>query len=85
MAEIPTVKVKDPATGDFIVINESDYDESVHELYAGETAPKPRAAEVDATDAARELAEDEGIDLATVEGSGKDGRITKGDVEAAIS
>jgi len=42
------------------------------------------SAEIDATDAARELAEEHGIDLETIEGSGKDGRIVKGDVEATI-
>lgn len=40
------------------------------------------AAEI--TDAARELAEAHGIDLSTIEGSGKDGRILKSDVERAI-
>lgn len=40
-------------------------------------------SEVDATEGAEELAAELGIDLATVEGTGKDGRITKGDVEAA--
>ena len=40
--------------------------------------------EVDATDGAITLAEEFGIDLETVEGSGKQGRITKDDVQAAI-
>jgi 2-oxoglutarate dehydrogenase E2 component (dihydrolipoamide succinyltransferase) len=35
----------------------------------------------DATDSARELAAERGIDLSTVEGTGKDGRITQADVE----
>jgi pyruvate/2-oxoglutarate dehydrogenase complex dihydrolipoamide acyltransferase (E2) component len=38
-----------------------------------------------ATDSAVELAAEYGIDLATVTGSGADGRILKGDVEAAIA
>ena len=46
---------------------------------AGDTAAAP-----DATPAAAELAADEGIDLTTLEGTGKDGRILKSDVEAAI-
>lgn len=36
---------------------------------------------VDATDAAREYAAEKGINLADVEGTGEDGRITKADVE----
>lgn len=61
---------------------------------AGEGADKPEglaegpepaaAAEVDVTDAARDLAEEHGIDLATLEGTGKEGRILKSDVEGAI-
>lgn len=42
------------------------------------------AEEVEATDAARELAKDEGVDLATVKGTGTDGRITVDDVRAAL-
>ena len=46
---------------------------------------EPKApAVVDITDAARKLAEENGIDLATIEGSGAGGRILKGDVEKAI-
>jgi len=37
-----------------------------------------------ATETARTLAEEHGIDLATLEGSGKEGRILKSDVEKAI-
>ena len=42
------------------------------------------SADVDATDAAKAHAEENGIDLSTLTGSGKDGRVTKEDVEAAI-
>lgn len=62
-----------------------------------ETAPEPEAVEepeeaaepaaavdVDITDAARKLAEEHGLDLSTVEGTGVDGRILKGDVQKAI-
>lgn len=38
-------------------------------------------AEVDATEAARDLANEHGVDLNEVEGTGADGRITKDDVE----
>lgn len=37
--------------------------------------------EVDATDAARELANENSVNLADVEGTGSDGRVTKDDVE----
>ena len=42
------------------------------------------ADEVEATDEARELAAEHGLDLATVAGSGKDGRVLVGDVRALI-
>lgn len=48
-------------------------------------AEAPEApAKIEATDTARALAEEHGIDLATLEGTGKDGRILKSDVEKAI-
>ena len=46
--------------------------------------PAGSAGDVDATDAAVELAEEHGIDLATVEGTGKGGRIGKGDVQKVV-
>ena len=53
-----------------------------------EVEAKPAAVEapveVDATDTARSLAEENGIDLATIEGTGKEGRILKSDVAKAI-
>lgn len=42
-----------------------------------------KGAEVDATPAAEALAEEKGVDLSEVDGSGKDGTVTKADVEAA--
>ena len=38
--------------------------------------------DAEATDEARELAAERGLDLSEIEGSGKDGRVTKKDVEA---
>jgi 2-oxoglutarate dehydrogenase E2 component (dihydrolipoamide succinyltransferase) len=36
------------------------------------------------SDAVRKLAEEVGLDVASLKGTGKDGRITKADVEAAV-
>lgn len=49
-------------------------------------APKaaPDASEIDVTPTARTLAAEQGIDLASVKGSGKGGRVLKSDVEQAI-
>ena len=46
-------------------------------------ADKEAKMGVDATEAAIKLAGELGVDLSEIEGSGKDGRITKFDVEAA--
>lgn len=43
-----------------------------------------KGAEIDATDAAVELAEAEGVDLRRVKGTGSGGRILKSDVEKAL-
>ena len=40
--------------------------------------------EFDITDSARELADEAGLDLSTIEGTGKEGRILKSDVQKAI-
>lgn len=57
----------------------------VAEEAAAAAAPEPAGApDVEITDAARELAEEHGLDLAAIEGTGVDGRILKGDVEKAI-
>lgn len=52
------------------------------ETASAEEAPQP--TEIDATATARQLAEESGIDLATVTGSGKEGRILKSDIDAVI-
>jgi pyruvate/2-oxoglutarate dehydrogenase complex dihydrolipoamide acyltransferase (E2) component len=44
-----------------------------------------RNLDVDATGGAAERAAELGVDIATVTGTGKDGRVTKADVEAAAS
>lgn len=40
--------------------------------------------EVPATSAARDLAEEEGLDLSSLDGSGVDGKVLKGDVQDAL-
>ena len=50
---------------------------------APEAAAEPASA-APASPAARKLAEEHGIDPATLEGTGKDGRITKEDVQRAV-
>jgi 2-oxoglutarate dehydrogenase E2 component (dihydrolipoamide succinyltransferase) len=56
---------------------------------AEKTAPSPAPAKAPAADmplapSVRKLAAESGMDAATVPGSGKDGRVTKGDMMAAI-
>ncbi|HLH97689.1 MAG TPA: 2-oxoglutarate dehydrogenase complex dihydrolipoyllysine-residue succinyltransferase [Xanthobacteraceae bacterium] len=48
------------------------------------SASKPAAAAMPAPPSVRKLSAESGIDVATVPGSGKDGRVTKGDMMAAI-
>ena len=52
---------------------------------AGEAQAAPAAVEVGISPAARKLAEEKGIDIATLNGSGRGGRITKADVSRAAS
>lgn len=55
---------------------------------APEAAPEPADVEpaaVDITPVARKLAEEHGLDLGAIEGTGKDGRILKSDVDKAIA
>lgn len=48
-------------------------------------APEPEAGEeLDVTDAAGELAEEHDVDLATIEGTGEEGRILKSDVQDVV-
>lgn len=55
-------------------------------LDATPVVPVSRSADalVDATDSARELAAEHGIDLRALSGTGAGGRITKGDVQSAV-
>jgi 2-oxoglutarate dehydrogenase E2 component (dihydrolipoamide succinyltransferase) len=47
-------------------------------------APQPRAATVVAMPSARRIAEENNLDLAGVSGTGRDGRVTKGDMLGAL-
>lgn len=52
---------------------------------AAEAEPEPEAAEeIDITSAAEELAGEHALDLTGIEGTGKDGRILKSDVQEAV-
>lgn len=53
------------------------------DMEAGEVRPQPQESEVNATPAAIEMAAKLQIDLATLRGTGKNGRILATDVEAA--
>lgn len=57
-------------------------EETVEEETSEEEAEEEEE-EVAVTPAAAELAEELGVDLASMEGTGKDGKITVGDVRAA--
>ena len=66
------------------VFNEGDAPSTASSSESSSAAPTPQATggEVIAAPAARKLADEKGIDLSSVKGTGKDGRITKEDVVA---
>lgn len=86
--------------GAFVEINETDFDPKKHQLYkaadAGDMPPPPapvveteettpsEAEDVNATAKAIELANDAGIDISKIVGTGRGGQITVKDVETAI-
>lgn len=83
----PTIKIKssDPKTqGDFVEINESDFDPKKHELFVEGSAPAPKPVKINATPEAVKFAEDAGFSLDGVKGTGKKGLITVEDVQDAI-
>jgi 2-oxoglutarate dehydrogenase E2 component (dihydrolipoamide succinyltransferase) len=53
-------------------------------INVAEEVPRPRAAEMPVPPSVRKLAAESGLDPSTVAGTGKDGRVTKGDMMAAI-
>ncbi len=78
--------VVDEAAGEETPVVEAEVAAPEEEAAEAEVAaPEADAApKINITDAARKLAEENGIDLAGLEGSGAGGRILKGDVEKAI-
>jgi pyruvate/2-oxoglutarate dehydrogenase complex dihydrolipoamide acyltransferase (E2) component len=92
MKPIKTVRVQPwgKGQGDFVEINESDFNPEVHKLFDGVVpmAPPPPAAittdNVRIVEKARQLAEDAGVDISTIVGTGLHGKITIKDVELAI-
>lgn len=96
--KIEVVKIKSshpPTQGPFILLNKSDFDPAKgHELYTeGAPVPPPPAAvappvplavaQINAHPDAIALAADLGVDIASVVGTGKEGKITVEDVEFA--
>jgi len=66
------------------VTEEPAEDEESEEEAEEPAEEKESEEEISITDAARELAEEAGIDISTVEGTGKDGNILKSDIENLI-
>lgn len=86
-AEKPAAaKVEEPAAAKVEKLAKEEAKPAKAEKPAEPKAEKPAEpkVEIEATDSARELAAEAGIDLATLEGTGKEGRILKSDVQKAI-
>ena len=64
--------------------NEEKSVEAAPETEAAVDGAVAEVADIDATDTARELAAEAGIDLSSIEGTGKGGRVLKSDVAKAI-
>ena len=57
----------------------------IHRRHYTENDEQSNGSEAKATKEAADLADELGVDLSSVQGSGKDGKITKPDVEAAAA
>ena len=72
------------APGEVITDLNTEADYNKRKIAGGVYVAEQPKAEAGATDAAVGLAEESGVDLTGIEGTGSGGRITKDDVEAAI-
>lgn len=86
LAGRPYAVDRDPETGEalrYICLDCDGEIEADPDVFERHHCENYRDRSLDITPAAEALAEDEEIDLTSVEGSGKDGRITKADVASA--
>lgn len=81
MADLITVYKR--RTGDLVNIEPGQFDGEVF-TRTDPTDESGEGDEVEASKAARTLANEHGIDLSTIEGTGKEGKVRKPDVEAAL-
>jgi 2-oxoglutarate dehydrogenase E2 component (dihydrolipoamide succinyltransferase) len=83
-APAPTGK-QDQKTSTTAPINAADEEPKLRTPPKGEAQPKSKGADdMPVPPSVRKLAAESGMDASTVPGSGKDGRVTKGDMMAAI-
>lgn len=73
-----------PAESEPIPESDEDEDEEAIASVEADADGFTEKDDIEATDAAKALASELGVDLSQVEGSGKEGRITAPDVEAAV-
>ena len=66
------------------VVQESDLNEEIHTSPLLQVEPVEATDAVDATEAAAELAREEGLDLRQVVGTGEGGRVLVGDVREVV-
>lgn len=76
-------KAKEARDEDLATADDAEHVAEAREAGIEAAAESTERPEVEATPAAEALAEEKGVDLAEVEGTGKDGRVTKPDVEKA--
>jgi pyruvate dehydrogenase E2 component (dihydrolipoamide acetyltransferase) len=74
---------RDRVTGDDVLSLPPDGDATRAAVERSDELEAEHASDVNATPAATELAAERNVDLATVEGSGSGGKVTKADVEEA--